>query len=252
MRIITGMHRSGTSLVAGLFEAANANLGDPASFYPADKWNPDGYFELPSIHAVNMPLIHGRFGRLSYLKLPTVETISRRGAQRSQLIASTAAEHDALVIKECRFSLTLATWLEHGAQVEGVVICLRDPRSVARSLRRRNRVPLRIGLGLWYEHNRRLLDATSNLPVWIVDYNELFSAATFATEMSGAFNLFRTRVSEVELQEMAQKVVKPHLRHNHGEPPKYPRKIEQLWRNMLEIRAAQFRTPLGTNSGDAL
>jgi GT2 family glycosyltransferase len=41
--IVTGMHRSGTSLVASLLEAWNVGMGD--RLLPADRGNPEGYFE---------------------------------------------------------------------------------------------------------------------------------------------------------------------------------------------------------------
>jgi len=59
MKIITGMHRSGTSLVARLFFEAGADLGDPTTFYRPDRWNPDGYYEQPEIHGLNMKLTEG-------------------------------------------------------------------------------------------------------------------------------------------------------------------------------------------------
>src|SRR5450759_4073672 len=41
--IVTGMHRSGTSLVASLLAAWNVRMGD--RLLPADRGNPTGYFE---------------------------------------------------------------------------------------------------------------------------------------------------------------------------------------------------------------
>ena len=73
MRIITGMHRSGTSLVARLFYEFGADMGTPEYFYRPDKWNPEGYFEQPDIHAINMPLINGPWWKLAYFWLPSTK-----------------------------------------------------------------------------------------------------------------------------------------------------------------------------------
>ena len=70
MKLISGMHRSGTSLVAQLFFEAGADMGNPSTFYPTDKWNSDGYFEQTDILAINQPLINGFLGRFSYFWLP--------------------------------------------------------------------------------------------------------------------------------------------------------------------------------------
>lgn len=41
--IVTGMHRSGTSLTASFLKAIGVNVGD--NFFPADRHNIKGYFE---------------------------------------------------------------------------------------------------------------------------------------------------------------------------------------------------------------
>ncbi|MCS6960297.1 MAG: hypothetical protein RMK91_09645 [Pseudanabaenaceae cyanobacterium SKYGB_i_bin29] len=41
--IITGMHRSGTSLIASLMQKLGVNVGE--KLFPADRFNPRGYFE---------------------------------------------------------------------------------------------------------------------------------------------------------------------------------------------------------------
>lgn len=242
MRIITGMHRSGTSLVAGLIQAAGADLGDPASFHPADRWNPAGYYEQTAIHAVNMPLIHGRLGRASYLKLPSEASISRRAERLAPLIRATAAEYDERVVKDCRFCLTVPAWVAHGARIDSVVVCLRNPRAVAMSLRRRNKLPLRLGFDLWYEHNSRLLEAVSEVPTWLVDYDQLFDAEGFSLQMEGALDVFEVPTTRPALSDMAQEFVKPQLRHNRPADVRCPSKVERLWRVMLDMHTAQFET----------
>jgi hypothetical protein len=127
LRIITGMHRSGTSLIAQLFYRAGADMGDPDTFYRPDRWNPEGYFEQPTIHAINMPLINGMWGKLAYFRLPSTETILRRAERREEQIKNTASQYEGKVIKETRFCLTLPAWLKYGATVNKVLICLREP-----------------------------------------------------------------------------------------------------------------------------
>ncbi|MCK5221967.1 MAG: hypothetical protein KAR14_10335, partial [Candidatus Aminicenantes bacterium] len=102
MKLITGMHRSGTSITARLFYEAGADMGDPDKFYPGDKWNPDGYFEQPKFHSVNMPLINGPWGKLSYFRLPSEKTIIRRARKFSKIIPEIAKEYKGKVVKETR------------------------------------------------------------------------------------------------------------------------------------------------------
>ena len=71
---------------------------------------------------------------------------------------------DGKVLKETRFCLTLPAWREHGASISGLLGCLRDPVAVAQSLKRRNHISLRRGLGLWFEHLSRLLANAGSIP----------------------------------------------------------------------------------------
>lgn len=240
MRIITGMHRSGTSLVARLFHEAGADMGDPDTFHTADRWNPDGYFEQPDIHDVNMPLIHGPWGRASYLLLPSEATIARRAAKMSDRIERIARAYDDRVVKECRFCLTMQAWIEHGTRVEAVVICVRPPEAVARSLKKRNKIPLRLGLRLWRQHTERLLAAVGDRPTWIVSYDELFVPSGFRREMLGAFELFGVEVSEEQLDELAARCVKPQLRHNRRTDTSYPDAVAATWDRLMAQRRRQF------------
>ncbi len=139
MKLILGMHRSGTSLMARLAMEAGGDLGDPNTFYSGDKWNPDGYFEQVDIHKVNMPLINGPWGKFAYFKLPSTETILSRSEKLASLIAEYGKKYEGKVIKETRFCLTLPAWQKHGANIEKVLVCLRHPSEVAGSIKKGTR-----------------------------------------------------------------------------------------------------------------
>src|SRR5881397_1961564 len=50
---ITGMHRSGTSLVAGIVNILGVDLGPPESMWEPDEANPRGYWEQAEIVDLN-------------------------------------------------------------------------------------------------------------------------------------------------------------------------------------------------------
>ena len=175
MKIITGMHRSGTSMMARLCFEAGGDLGDPNTFYRADKWNVDGYYEQPEIHQINMPLVNGPWGKLSYFRLPSTATILKRSDAKADEIRSVSAKYQGKIVKETRYCLTLPGWLKHGANIENILVCLRSPIQVAKSIQKRNKTLLRHGLELWYIHNQRLLENLDNIPVWFVSYMHLLN-----------------------------------------------------------------------------
>lgn len=240
MKIITGMHRSGTSLVANLFYNVGADLGNPETFYRADRWNSDGYFEQQEILDINIPLINGPWGKLSYFHLPSTNTIRKRADKISDTIRHTADKYRDKVVKETRFCLTLPVWIKYGLKIDGIIVCLRDPVQVAKSIQKRNHIPVRLGLNLWYIHNMRLMDNTQNIKVWFVYYQNLLNSETFHVEMKHALNFFGYKLLDDKLEELRKKCIKPMMNHNKGTTDLYPLKIGTLWNETLKRHEGQF------------
>ena len=240
MRIITGMHRSGTSLVARLFYEAGADMGNPETFYRPDKWNPEGYFEQPDIHAINMPLINGPWGRFAYFRLPSTRTIMKRAEKRADQIKQTAARYRGKVVKETRFCLTLPAWLKHGAQVDNILVCLRDPIQVARSIQKRGFTTIRHGLNLWYIHNSRLLENAKGIPMWFVYYDNFLNDRFSLREIKCTYCFLGYDFTNDELEELRKKCVKPQMNHNPERAASYPPRIGLLWEELLRRHERQF------------
>ena len=50
---VLGMHRSGTSLIAGLMARLGIDLGPEEEFLPPESYNPRGYLELADLVHLN-------------------------------------------------------------------------------------------------------------------------------------------------------------------------------------------------------
>lgn len=174
MKIVTGMHRSGTSFIAQALNELGQDFGDPCRLFPADRWNAKGYLENVDIIDVNNKLILGRHAaieswldmpesgvmrRLSairsrkwkYILFPSRQTISRRVAQQASRMRELADTYAHTYVKDPRFCLTLHAWQEIDVVTE-VVFIFRSPRAVAESIRRREGLPLMYGLRMWRYH----------------------------------------------------------------------------------------------------
>jgi hypothetical protein len=242
MRIITGMHRSGTSLVARLFYEAGATMGNPDTFYHSDKWNPDGYFEQPDIHSINMPLINGHLWKFAYFWLPSTQTILKRARSHREAIQLMAQKYDDAILKETRFSLTLPAWLEYNTKVDRVLVCLREPIQVASSIQKRNYSPLRHGLWLWRIHNQRLLDNVPiDTPVWYLNYHNLLNKDTYVDELRRAFEFMGVDLPESRIKELLQSCVKPSMNHHTSATVTYPPNIDILWNQLKDKCQAQMQ-----------
>lgn len=236
------MHRSGTSLIARLFYEAGADMGNSDTFYRPDRWNPEGYFEQPDIHAINIPLINGPWWKFAYFHLPSTETILKRAEKRKDQIQNTAKAYNGKVIKETRFCLTLPAWLKYGAGVDKILICLRDPIQVARSIQKRNSTTLRHGYYMWHLHNDRILQHanTGNIPIWIVDYNLVLNENTYTQEVGAAFRFFGFNLTTSKLMDLRNKAVRTQMNHNPEQVETYPPKVHSLWNKLRQRHADQF------------
>lgn len=185
MDIIVGTHRSGTSLVARILATAGADFGSCVDFHPADKWNPDGYFERRDVLRLNRRMIEGGFGKFANVFLPGRRTLERRARRLGAELRETAAIINNLVVKDPRFNVTGPGWEAHGVEIRRMIVCFRDPLEVADSLRRRNRLPLVLGVRSWASFLDRLLENYGNREWWVVDFERLTRTETAMAEASG-------------------------------------------------------------------
>jgi len=148
---VLGMHRSGTSCLAGLLEQAGVFLG-PVS--RANPWNLKGNHENPAILRLHEEVLNTNGGRWdappAAVVWPEYLKIARDRIVRSYQGVPLWG------FKDPRTLLLLDGWIEALPDLRFVGI-VRHPALVAESLNRRNRFPREQGLGLWLSYNRRLL-----------------------------------------------------------------------------------------------
>jgi hypothetical protein len=158
--VITGMHRSGTSMVAHYLQCCGFEIGK--ELLPADKGNPKGYYEDSGILELHRQML-ASFG------LTTFPTSHRQIAKEVPAQFRTAAE--GIIAKknsspywgwkEPRTSLFLDFWKQIIPEMNNLFL-LRNPIFVADSLIRRgtdgeiSRRPV-TALGSWLLHNQCIL-----------------------------------------------------------------------------------------------
>lgn len=138
---ITGMHRSGTSLVARLLNLCGVYLGDERKMIAPNPDNPKGFWEYRPFAELNDKILKQLDASWNYppLVMPTgwydSPEFSLLKAEAKQLI-TTFAPYDLWGWKDPRTSLTLPFWQGLLPDLK-VVICLRSPLEVAQSLKKR-------------------------------------------------------------------------------------------------------------------
>ena len=164
---ILGMHRSGTSCLAGSLQGKGLYLGDVAVW---NAHNQKGNRENEAIAALNESVLNYSGG--SWHQPPDKIRWQRAHArQRNALIAEFEATETSLWgFKDTRVTLTLPFWQEALPKLE-FVGTYRHPLLVAQSLQRRDTMPVEYALNLWCAYNERLLAVYRRKPFPVVSFD---------------------------------------------------------------------------------
>ncbi len=223
--IVLGMHRSGTSAVARAVSALGFDLGLDLSGSGPD--NPTGFWEDREVLAVNEELFQSlglSWACTQRIRPDLLLSLADGpiGDRARRLIESRLRSLDSWLFKDPRTIRILPFWenvLEgmdvHASRV-GVV---RKPYAVAKSLNRRNRMPITQGLLLWIAHNRLLVGAHDVL----IDYDELLDDAS-AVLGKAAEGLGVARPSNAVVSVLEADFLSKDLRHSVAEEAARERK----------------------------
>lgn len=213
---IIGMHRSGTSMIAQLLHHCGLYLGPENQLLGATSANTDGHFEHKGFLKINRALLE--YFQASWEFPPQWKA----GWQTDAAIESMRADARALIAelsprspwgwKEPRTTVLLPFWK---SIVPGLrfVICIRSPLDVAKSLAKRNGIPVERGMFLWHRYTRAALEDSEGSPRMVVHYEDFF-IDPHATIARLARFCGLQRPANVTLAESG---VRPDLRHQNSE-----------------------------------
>ncbi|MFM7086890.1 MAG: glycosyltransferase [Cyanobium sp.] len=179
--LVTGMHRSGTSMLAGLLHACGGRVAQ--DLMPASLDNPSGYWESRSVVQFNNNLLKSLGGHWNnYAPIDRNWTVSAEASsyreealhilETAYLLTSGNPSPSLLILKDPRLCRLLPFWLSCCEQIGfsvTVVLMIRHPIEVALSLLQRLRsetfrpaaiASLQTSLLLWMRYN---LDAIRDI-----------------------------------------------------------------------------------------
>jgi hypothetical protein len=164
--IILGMHRSGTSCLAGSLEQAGLYLGQVNTKAPH---NAKGNRENRDIMDLNDAVLSAAGGSWDNPPDSTVHWPAEQIVARNALIATYPTD-SAWGFKEPRTLLTLNGWLDALPKAR-LVGTFRHPMAVAQSLNTRNGMSIERGMDLWLPYNRLLLQVCQEHEVLMVCFD---------------------------------------------------------------------------------
>jgi O-antigen biosynthesis protein len=183
---VVGMHRSGTSALAGALHSGGVAMGSERHFRPKPlPENPKGFYEDYRFRRINDLLCEGSGYRVKSWGSPPskVEDSPVLLARRFVLVLRRGAHRSSSWgWKDPRTCLTFDLWastLRLVGRLDDVhaVFIVRDPRAVSDSLGRRDGLAPEQALDLWREYNVRVLRSleASRVPVSVVEFSRFLS-----------------------------------------------------------------------------
>jgi glycosyltransferase involved in cell wall biosynthesis len=221
--VVLGMHRSGTSALAGMLGKLGAQL--PLQLLPAREDNPKGFFESSEILR-----IHDRLLLASGTNWFGIEKISddwfhsaAAAAFVDEIVAALRLDFDdapLFVIKDPRMCRLMPLWrkvFERIGATPVFAITVRHPSEVARSLNKRDSLALTYGYLLWLRHVLQAESETRGSPRVFVRYEELLrSPMQTARQIASQLGVERLAADE-DSARVVDALIDSSLRHHSAE-----------------------------------
>ena len=207
--IVPGMHRSGTSAMAGVLNTLGGYSGKDEELLPSNRFNRKGYFERFDVIALNETILcENAINNIPFLSgcdcFRVKITLDGFGwifgawtITNSNLIASkqsikqvksliagiynTAPQDRPWILKDPRLALTLPQW-QHYLGKSAAIIMIRNPVDIARSLFEREKIMPSISYNLWILYTYSAIVSSRNIPSIIIDYDQLIESSKHTIE----------------------------------------------------------------------
>ena len=217
--IVLGMHRSGTSMATGLIEHLGFELSAPEYLGPPHEANREGNRENRPLLHFNERLLNGMSGGWASPPelAPGWETTPAVVKMRATALQqwATSMPDNLWLWKDPRLCLTLPFWRPILSDRFAVVVVLRHPGEVARSLNRRNGFSEPLGLALWERYVIASIRNAQGLPVALVRYTDLLSnSQTWLQEFENHMLGWGHQLPATRSTSGADSIPKPSHRHH--------------------------------------
>ena len=220
---ILGMHRSGTSWLAGSLEEMGVALGEVST---ADPHNRKGNRESPELMALHDGVLRSNDG--SWKKPPRrLIWSAEHSAALTEYVARMDATHPLWGFKDPRALLVFDEWVRSVPQLERVGI-YRHPAAVQRSLHARNpRFDRSRSVKLWAAYNTALVAEHRRAP---------FPLLRFDVAPSDVNAQLRAVAAALALPVSDAAFFDESLVHQTEDEPKIPWTCRKLWAYLEEQR----------------
>ena len=231
--IVLGMHRSGTSTVAGVLHMNKIVMGTYENFWPRPlRQNPKGFYENYEFRKINdLILKNSGYDTKSYtINLPKIRLTPKLIDKTRKILETYFKKYGNWGWKDPRTCLTINHWVNNinylGIENQiKIVVVMRKASSVARSLYKRNELPINNGLEIWGLYTEKILSFcnTSKLPVHYCSFESLLEYPEETCK-----NLFHFLNIDYDPSIISKFIDKEISTSSKGSKIKYPNRIEEI------------------------
>lgn len=245
--LVLGMHRSGTSAVAGAVHLLGAE--PPKHLIPAAADNPSGFFEAATVLGVNDWILKAGgstwFDCLGF----DPDSLPPRSRGTGLALVNFALINEfqtasLLLLKDPRLCLLLDYWLpvlQATSITPAALLVLRDPHEVVASLMQRDQCPAAFTAALWLRHMLAAEHATRDCPRSFIRYDELLGDWRTSMARAAAHAGLRWPIAFDAVAMQMQRFLDAGLRHHRSAvaspapPGSLAALMDQAYRALLAI-----------------
>lgn len=230
--IVLGMHRSGTSMIAGILKILGINMGE--KLLGADWSNPLGHFEDIEFISLNDEILKKAEG--SWDNPPFGEKILAQKEKFSDRIKALIEKKKKSEIwgwKDPRTALTIELYLPYLENFY-FIVCYRDWKSIAYSLQRRNKMEIEKGIKLskiYYQRIDRFFHTHPNLKKLQLNYEEVIKKPKDA--LKNIIDFLNLTPNEIQYQKALNFILFPQEKERLIKKMKRKKIIKNLKKGIL-------------------
>lgn len=202
--VVLGMHRSGTSALAGLLHELGLEMGSSLMSGRADE-NEKGFWEHEKIVSIHDRLL-AHFGSSWSDTGPLPQDWHLRDFSREcqdeicEVLEGDFGSQPLWALKDPRMCRLMPLWMPlfERFDIEPLFLCIvRNPLEVAASLQRRDHMTSDHALLLWLQHNLAAVDSTAGCRRRFLTFTQLLEqGAALLEDMLRGYSLFPDGLSE--------------------------------------------------------
>ena len=248
--VVLGMHRSGTSAITRALEVMHVDLGDRL-MPPNEQINARGFWEDLDIYDLNVEMLHAldtEWYQASLITEADVQTLCTQGflLKAVELLRRKMARAEMFGFKDPRLGRMLPFWQEvfrHDSLDVRYILALRNPMSVAASLRKRDGFETLFSYLLWLVHTVGSVAGSSDRPRVVVDFDRLMQDPRVQLQRIAA--LVEREVDPQAMDAFAGEFLSDELRHSTFRvddlrvDPQCPRLVSEYFAALVRAAAGE-------------